>query len=103
MNFENCDFKKAYEILGGNKPATAKMKHKARIELMKQTQYEVAEKAYLKALDVWCAADYLKTYYAQTRDKSVYPYYVYAMRKLSTYQQNLVEKEAELYELRKRI
>lgn len=103
QHFENCDFKKAFEILGGEKPASARIKHKARIGLIKQSQLEVAEKLYQKAFDLWCAADYVKTYYTQTHDQSVYQHYAYAMTHMSSITQNLEEKEANLYELRKRI
>lgn len=96
--FEKCDFKKAFEILGGNAPVSAQTRYKARVEMMKQNQIEIAEKAYHRALDRWCAADYIKLYYEQTQDESIYPYYVIAMQNMSTLEQILSEKEVELFE-----
>lgn len=103
MHFENCDFKGAMKILGGGEQITPKMKLKARKQLMKQTQLEVAEKRYNKALKDWCACDYIRAYYQQTQDQRVLPYYIFAMKNISYYQQILEESEVRLFELRRRI
>ena len=99
-HFEQCDFKKAYRILGGERPQTAAMRNKARLARAKQSALEVAVVAYNNALETWCAADYIRVYYTKTRDPKVYPCFVYAMQRMSTYTQNLIEKEEKLYALR---
>lgn len=97
---QKCDFREALKTLGGGIPVTPKVKLKARTNLMKQMQIDVAEKLYQKALEEWCCLDYIKTYYFQTKDTKVYRYYVWAMQHLSEYQQKLEESEARLFELR---
>lgn len=102
QHFENCDFREAMKILGSGEPCTPTAKLKVRMARIKQTQYDVAEKVYDNALRRWCALDYIISYYKQTRDAEVYPYYVYAMQNLSQYQQELEESEAKLFELRRK-
>lgn len=101
MHFENCTFKEALEKLGGV-AQTAKAKQMARLDVIKQTQYELASKQYDKALSLYCAADWLRIYYTQTRDPRAHGLFEHVMQNWSRYEQNLEEKEAVLYGLRLR-
>lgn len=103
QHFENCTFAEAKEKLGGKETVTLKMKQRARTALIKQTQLDVAQMKYDKALANWCACDYIRSYYAQTKDDKIYPYFVYAMQNISRYQQILEESEVRLFELRSKL
>lgn len=100
QHFENCDFKEALIILGGDKVLSSAMRLRARKDIIKQTQLEVVEKQYDNALRRYCACDYMISYYDQTRDERYYKYYVFAMQNKSYYEHILDETEAKLFELR---
>lgn len=100
MHFENCDFKSAMEILGGERPATLRERHRARQDVMRLNMIDNAQLAYDKALRLFCAADYIKSYYRQTKSPKAYPFYVYALQNMSRYEQALYESEVRLNELK---
>lgn len=103
QHFENCTFSEAMERLGGKKAETLSVMLSARkYHIAKESKFDVIQAKYDKALSNWCACDYIRIYYTQTKDEKAYSAFIFAMQNISYYQQVLEEMEVELFGFRRK-
>ena len=98
--FENCDFKKAFEILGGAKPASNIARYKAKQYSQQQNKRNRLAERYDRLFELWCAMDYAIILYNQTDNpsKELECLYVYALHNINRIAAEL--EEVDMRELR---
>lgn len=90
--FENCSFKRAFEILGGDKPTSFAARRKAvKMKRGLEKKYSL-DTEYWQLFDLWCAMDYAIILYNQTDepDEELTAIYIYALHNI-----NRVQAEAD--------
>lgn len=92
-HFENCGFKRAFEILGGDKPVSFAARRKAVKAKQTYEKERTLDARYRRLFDLWCAMDYAIILYNQTEfpDETLTGLYIYALHNIKRVQAELEE------------
>lgn len=82
--FENCDFPKAFEILGGDKTASFTAMRKARERQEIQRQEDIKNAEFSKKMELFCKMDYVIMLYNSTANPNIQltELYIYAVKNI---------------------